>query len=218
MARNKYPEITENRILETSMKLFVSKGYENTTIQDITNELGDLSKGAIYHHFKSKEEILDAVSKKMTSQGIGDLKGVAQDNSLEGIEKLRKILFLSISSTKQAIIEKRIPSFQNNPQLLASYMRDTLGVASDILSDIIKEGMEDGTIPTTQPHELAQMILLHFNIWVNPLINPCTVDEAKRIASFIAETLGKLGIPVFSDEILQEINVLYSLLQDENSY
>lgn len=215
MARNKYPEITENRILETSMKLFVSKGYENTTIQDITNELGNLSKGAIYHHFKSKEEILDAVSKKMTSQGIGDLKSVAQDNSLTGIEKLRKILFLSISSTKQAIIEKRVPSFQNNPQLLSSYMRDTLGVASDILSDIIKKGMEDGTIPTTHPHELAQMVLLFFNIWVNPIINPCTVDESKRIATFIVEILGKLEIPVFSNEILQEINMLYSLLQNE---
>ena len=54
MARNKYPEITEKRILDAALKLFMEKGYEQTTIQDIVNELGDLSKGAVYHHFKSK--------------------------------------------------------------------------------------------------------------------------------------------------------------------
>ena len=54
MARNKHPEVTINRILDTSWELFMEKGYEATTIQDIVNALGDLSKGAIYHHFKSK--------------------------------------------------------------------------------------------------------------------------------------------------------------------
>ena len=61
MARNKYPEITEQRILDASLKLFLEKGYEHTTIQDIIDELGDLTKGAIYHHFKSKSEIIEAV-------------------------------------------------------------------------------------------------------------------------------------------------------------
>ena len=53
MARNKYPEVTVEKILEVSQRLFMEKGYDNTTIQDIVNELGGLTKGAIYHHFKS---------------------------------------------------------------------------------------------------------------------------------------------------------------------
>ena len=68
MARNKYPEETVNLILETATRLFVQKGYERTSIQDIINNLGGLSKGAIYHHFKSKEEILIAVTNKMTEE------------------------------------------------------------------------------------------------------------------------------------------------------
>ncbi len=64
--RNKYPEETVNLILETAMKLFVQKGYEHTSIQDIIDHLGGLSKGAIYHHFKSKEDILDAVTTKLS--------------------------------------------------------------------------------------------------------------------------------------------------------
>ena len=56
MSRNKYPEVTVEKILDVSQRLFYEKGYEKTSIQDIVNELGGLSKGAIYHHFKSKED------------------------------------------------------------------------------------------------------------------------------------------------------------------
>ena len=54
MARNKHPEETVNLILETATRLFMKKGYEHTSIQDIIDNLGGLSKGAIYHHFKSR--------------------------------------------------------------------------------------------------------------------------------------------------------------------
>ena len=61
MARNKYPELTVEKILEVSQRLFLEKGYEQTTIQDIVDNLGGLTKGAVYHHFKSKEEIINAL-------------------------------------------------------------------------------------------------------------------------------------------------------------
>ncbi len=57
MARNKYPEETVKLILDVATYLFVEKGYDATSLQDIINET-HLSKGAIYHHFSSKEEIL----------------------------------------------------------------------------------------------------------------------------------------------------------------
>ena len=56
MIKNKVSENTVDNIIEVSYKLFVEKGYEKSSIQDIINELG-LPKGAIY----PKEEILYAV-------------------------------------------------------------------------------------------------------------------------------------------------------------
>ena len=61
MARNKYPEETVRHILDVAEELFMSKGYEHTTMADIVGGLGGLTKGAVYHHFKSKEEIFEAV-------------------------------------------------------------------------------------------------------------------------------------------------------------
>ncbi|MEG0214897.1 MAG: TetR/AcrR family transcriptional regulator, partial [Hungatella sp.] len=88
MARNKYPEVTLGRILDVSEQLFLEKGYEHTTIQDIINALGDLSKGAIYHHFKSTEDILSAVVDRLyvsTKDGCAEIQA---DKSLNGLQKL----------------------------------------------------------------------------------------------------------------------------------
>ena len=65
MARNKHPEETVNLILDVAFRLFMEKGYEHTSIQNIIDNLGGLTKGAIYHHFKSKEDILVALTNRM---------------------------------------------------------------------------------------------------------------------------------------------------------
>ena len=70
MARNKYPEITVEKILEVAQRLFLEKGYENTTIQDIVDELGGLTKGAIYHHFKLLSRRTEGCA-----EGAGDRPG-----------------------------------------------------------------------------------------------------------------------------------------------
>ena len=85
MARNKYPEETINKILDVAAQLFLEKGYEHTSIQDIVNNLGGLSKGAIYHHFKSKEDILDGVMDKLYQNN---------ENELEHIKRFAKITSL----------------------------------------------------------------------------------------------------------------------------
>ena len=47
MARNKYPEVTVEKVLDVAQRLFLEKGYDNTTIQDIVDHLDGLSTGAV---------------------------------------------------------------------------------------------------------------------------------------------------------------------------
>ena len=98
MARNKYPEVTVERILDVSQRLFLEKGYENTTIQDIVDELGGLTKGAVYHHFKSKEEIMDAVSDRMFFEN-NPFEAVKGRTDLNGLQKLREVVRLNQADT-----------------------------------------------------------------------------------------------------------------------
>ncbi len=92
MARSKHPERTIEQILTISEKLFIERGYEKTTMQDILNEL-KMSKGAIYHHFKSKEEILQTIIDKKVNREKTLLHDLAARTHAENArEKISQIL------------------------------------------------------------------------------------------------------------------------------
>lgn len=84
MARNKHPEETVNLILDVAFRLFIEKVYEHTSIQDIIEQLGRLSKGAIYHHFKSKEDIMVAVTDRITAESNHMLTVIRVRTDLNG--------------------------------------------------------------------------------------------------------------------------------------
>ena len=89
MARNKHPEETMNRILDVALALFFEKGYDNTSIQDIIDGLGGLTKGAVYHHFKSKEDILSAALDRENAGLYEELRRIRDDGHMNGAENCR---------------------------------------------------------------------------------------------------------------------------------
>ena len=89
MARNKHSEETASLILDVAFRLFIEKGYERTSIQDIIDNLGGLSKGAIYHHFRSKEDILVAVTDRMTEESNKMLVEIRDRTDITGKEKIK---------------------------------------------------------------------------------------------------------------------------------
>ena len=95
MARNAHPEVTRQRILDAAQK-----GYERTTIQDILDELEDLSKGAIYHHFKNKEAMLHALVDSDNERLLPQAN--QEDGSRNGLQKLRNSLMMQITDTEHA--------------------------------------------------------------------------------------------------------------------
>ncbi len=212
----KKPEIRKDELLDAAERLFVEKGYENTSVKDIYTEVNG-SFGMFYHHFKSKEKVLEEVNKKMATRRFEPIKSIVMDSELSGIEKLRKVISLAIISAKQEITNYSSDSCQKNPQLLVMHMHDTLGVASDLLSCVIEEGIKDGTIQTERPHELSQMILLFLNVWINPWIYQWSPEKLRDIFAFMKDTFGKIGVPALSEDMLQDLNELSLLVQEEKN-
>src|ERR1700753_13993 len=80
----KEPEVRRAELLDCAQALFLRKGYERTTINDVIAATG-LSQGAFYHHFKAKEELLEAMA---TRAGQAAVAGVSM---LEGGEALNAL-------------------------------------------------------------------------------------------------------------------------------
>ncbi len=214
VARNKHPEETVNRILTTAFRLFMEKGYEHTSVQEIIDNLGGLSKGAIYHHFKSKEDILVAVSDRMTAESNRMLARIRDRCDLNGKEKLKTIFKASINRPVQNDIFTVAPDFHNNPKLLFSLLHDTIdNVAPDYILPIIEQGIADGTIETEYPEQLAELILLAANVWMNPMIFDSTVEESCRKFMIFSQMLQGFGLDIVDDEMLGRLKELAAIYQ-----
>ena len=215
MARNKYHEETVNLILETASRLFIEKGYEHTSIQDIINSLGGLSKGAIYHHFKSKEEILIAVTDKMSEQSNEMLAEIKKRTDITRNEKLKKLLTDSLNRSVQDGIFSTAPNIGSSPALIFSILRESIDyTAPEFVLPIIKQGIEDGSIQTEYPEELAELIMLVGNIWLNPMIFEDTTEKIYKKCILFDKLLRSFGLDILDDCVFKRIMSLTELYQN----
>jgi len=218
MARNKYPEETINQILTVALNLFMQKGYEQTSIQDIINELGGLTKGAIYHHFKSKEEIWQAVIDH-AFKGVDEmLSGIRDDKGLNGLEKLRKISQASLDNAARNELASVGPNLLRNPKLLAAQIENIFEKAVPVyIQPIIEQGMRDGSIRTEYPKELSEVLVILTNIWLNPEVIEASPEMMLHKVRFFDEILKGLGLDLFDEQMYQRYEELFRVSAREVS-
>lgn len=205
MARNKHPEITVNKILEVSQRLFLEKGYDNTKIQDIADELG-MTKGAIYHHFESKEEIMNKLGESMFIHN-NPFETVKKRKDLNGLEKMKLVIQLHQSDEQMVELTNQVLPLLENPQILAKMFESNYQNLLPYWLELIKEGQEDGSIKTDQPKELAELLILT-DLWMIPSLFPGNADDIKNRYKFVTVMLGKMGLPLYDEEMIEKINQL----------
>ena len=205
MARNKHPEETVEKILAVSAKLFMEKGYEHTTLQDIIDNLGGLTKGAIYHHFKGKEEILLAIADRMGEQTEAWMRTVRDDPGLTGAEKLQKMFRASLENSDQTDLFVLAPNMLKNPKLMSILLESMIGeVLPNYMEPVLREAVADGSIRTDYPEELGELLLLLSNVWLNPMIYPATPEKTRRRMELYDQMLRSMGLDLLDQELLNQ--------------
>lgn len=199
MSRNKYPEETVAKIMEVSFRLFAEKGYDHTTIQDIVDALG-MSKGAVYHHFKSKAEILERLNRDFYD-AVNWYEDIHMDPSLTGLQKLRRMLMSQFQDERKIKIDSIPISMEKNPQMLMTLMRSTLEESAPFLQRFIEEGLQDGSICTTMPKELSEVLVWLMNTWIGVFTHRRD-DYVNKIA-FLRLFTESMGLYLFDDTLYQ---------------
>ncbi|MFD3445720.1 TetR/AcrR family transcriptional regulator [Microbacteriaceae bacterium 4G12] len=214
MARNKYPEETVKQILDVSFKLFMEKGYEKTTIQDIVNDLG-MSKGAIYHHFKSKEEIMSAISKRNVEENTLYTE-IFKDPTLNGLQKIQKIFSYNIADQKKQTNDKLSLPLTKNPRMVVKHLEDTMQHAAPMLAKLIEEGIEDQSITATNPKAVSEVIALLINFWCSPVIFKTSKEEFLNKLDFLKSLTAYMGVPLITDDFISECIQYYENLFEKD--
>ncbi|WP_375180519.1 TetR/AcrR family transcriptional regulator [Enterococcus rotai] len=197
-------EATVQDILDAATRLFVEKGYEKTTIQDIVNALDGLSRGAIYHHFRSKEEIIDGVVRRR----IPDSKYIELINrrtDLNGLEKMQHLLLETLFNKEVGDSYQLAYSLFDNPKFFMLYIMNSNEVLSPQIEEYIKEGNADGSLNVAYPKQIAEMIVLLLGTWFIVALFPNTIETFWDKLYAAKYMFDGIKVDLLSDEIIEKI-------------
>jgi len=153
---------TKEKILEVSKSLFFNLGYDKTSIQKIIDGVG-IAKGTFYHHFKSKEDLLDVLTDDITSKEIDKTLDYVKTSSDDAITKFNNFINMQTEwkSHQFDILLVILKGYYCDENLNFREMikRKNEEKYSPYIGGIIKQGNEEGVFNAPYPMELARMMM-----------------------------------------------------------
>lgn len=189
----KEAEERKNEILDVAERLFTSKGFDNTSTNDILKEIG-IARGTLYYHFRSKEDILNAMIDRTTQRLITKATAIAKNREMPLLKRLTMtIMALNMDVDSGHEILEQIHKPQN--ALMYKEMQNRLlSRVNPILTDLIKEAIEQGICDTAYPLETVEMVMLYSNTAFDILSEYSKGEQQQKIAAFIYNLERLLGM------------------------
>lgn len=205
----KEAEERKNEILDAAEKLFGAKGFDHTSTNDILNEIG-IARGTLYYHFKSKEDILDAMIERITRQLIAKATDIVQKKEIPVLQRLTMtIMALNVNNELELEVMQQVHKPQN--ALMHQKMQETLlsGV-NPLITGLIEEGIQQDIFRTDYPAEAVEMTMLYFNTAFDSMTVYTEEERQRKIVAFIYNLEQLLGmehgsmqsaiLPIFQNE------------------
>jgi AcrR family transcriptional regulator len=199
MPRQYNPKETVERVLAASVKLFMEKGFDKTSMQDIVDD-SKMSKGAILYHFKCKEAILEAVMGEISDKQYRQVQDMlAQMKDRTAREKIETVLKLNMEDTELYAIDGLLSNMED-PNIIVAAMQSNVKKSAVMMAEVFREGISDGSITTEYPEECAEVLVLLLNTWIEQIFFPCDLEQLEKRLNFLKTFTEQFGIPVLTTE------------------
>jgi len=160
MAKRKSSKKSIESLKSSAVKLFASRGYANTSLEDIANAAG-FTKGAVYYHFKAKENLLLDMLQDIEARSIGIADPAVR--ALNGSVADKVVLFNRLQARWASeypddlaiLMLTSIESARDKPTTVARRVTAIYSRIETLLSDIIEEGKRTGEIASAASVEDA---------------------------------------------------------------
>jgi TetR/AcrR family transcriptional regulator, cholesterol catabolism regulator len=172
---------TREALLESSIKLFAQRGYEATAVQEIVDG-ASATKGAFYHHFRSKLDLLVAIHRRTTELQLGMLQEIA-DRELPCSVTLALMLEGMIAqhdshNMEMAIYNQERWAFQEPAFEPIRKLRNDV---ERIFSDVVKQGIETGEFRPVPSIRILVFALIGVSAWLYQWWTPSGEMTAREI-------------------------------------
>jgi AcrR family transcriptional regulator len=186
-------EVRKREILLAARELFVSKGYEQTSVNDIL-KIVDIAKGTFYYYFASKEDVLEAIIVDIVEEGAKRAENILNDKSNSLVNRIMLAIMAQAPEFEGSEEIREELHKVENAKLERLYLRTMLKRMTPILQEPFQEGIEKGIFHMEYPEECVESILL-----LGHMMFDCDVFEWKaevyptKIMAFLNNVERMLG-------------------------
>src|SRR5579859_7457249 len=198
------------------MRLMQAKGYQQMSIQDVLDELG-ASRGAFYHYFDSKQNLLGAMVDRIADQALAAVKPVVDDPSLPAIAKLEHFFggIAQYKTDRKALMLEFIKVWKSDDNaVVREKVRQTVvRRVAPMLARIVRQGVAEEIFNVDSPDETATILMSLMSgfqdgateLFLARQANTISYEQAERTLLSFARAFERiLGAPAGSIEIVDE--------------
>ncbi|MGF7005305.1 TetR/AcrR family transcriptional regulator [Aminobacter sp. BE322] len=186
-ATNPRKELVREQLIDIAAELFDSKGYAQTSINDIAQALG-LGRSAVYHYFRNKEEMLAALVESEALTPSHRLQELMEEPGLSASERLRRAIVDGIvrrlSSGSRFILLSRLET--QIPEALGPIYNQGRRHIYDFYVRCISDGIASGEFRTVDPKVTAFAVIGMAN-WTSRWYSPSGAKTPMEIGEIIAD-------------------------------
>ena len=157
------PDERPRELLEAALAVFSQRGYRNTRLDDVAKAAG-VTKGAIYHYFDTKEELLLSVIEHYQSLAFGRAEEVLANRELSAsqrIEQVVKKIFQPIEERKRLLLALLIRGIAHEvPRVHDQWLRDGPARLWTLVAGLVEEGKRSGEFRADADAEVASRVLI----------------------------------------------------------
>ncbi len=154
-------DLRRNKILDAAQRLVYTKGYEQMSIQDILAEV-QISKGAFYHYFISKQDLMEGMIERMAAQGLALMVPIAEDDRLDATQKLLRLFDFAArwkSARKDVLMTLVKVWYADDNALLRQKSQEALlPRITPLITRIIRQGNDEGLFHTAFPEQTCEIV------------------------------------------------------------
>lgn len=170
-------------------ELFKEGKAGTASVRDIAERAG-IAKGGLYYYFKSKEEVMDALVEREYEDIIRNCAQLLENSNLNAVNKLALLLHTYTGS----YVDPSLDAYLHLPQNAALHQKSLAQILlslSQLVTDILEQGIEEGTFECSYPEEYAQILLSVFAFLLDPGIFSWTSEQRQQKLKALADILEK---------------------------
>lgn len=177
-------EKTKRDLILDAMQELMNEAPGNAiSVSDIAKKAG-IGKGSIYYYFPSKNDIIEAVIERSYSMAIEKSKELACAAEISAFKKMEIIFRACIEASTELKRQEQCSSFMEIQQSALThqkFMSFLIKHLKPILSDIIHQGMAEGSLKCEYPEEIAEIVLIILTVKLDNHLSPGPPEEIQRL-------------------------------------